>query len=90
MNELELTEISKRGPLAPGKKWVQVTKTETGMLLDGTFYSKDHTVWEQVDDVKPKFQKQPSTKPEGKRAPPTAAPKGKQTQSGLASFFAKK
>jgi hypothetical protein len=86
----DLTDISKCGPPAPGKKWVQVKKTDSGMGDDGSFYSKDYFVWEQVDDDKQRAKKSMGAKPEGKRAPPNTAPKGKQTQAGLASFFSKK
>lgn len=85
--DAELTDMSKCGPPAPGKKWVQVKKTESGMAADGTFFARDYMVWEQVDDVKPaKGQKK---EPAQKRAPAAAA-KNKQMQAGLASFFTKK
>ena len=42
----EITDVSKRGKPEPGKIWAQVKKTESGMLDDGTFYSKDYMVWE--------------------------------------------
>ena len=90
---IELTDISKCGPPAPGKKWAQVKKTESGMLEDGTFYSKDYMVWEQVDDVKEKKLGKLNIKPSEpaqKRAPATTGAKNKQTQKGLASFFTKK
>ena len=54
------------------------------MLEDGTFYSKDYLVWEQVDDFKIKNVKsmgaKPSEKPAGtqKRAPVDNAAKNKQ------------
>jgi hypothetical protein len=93
--EQELTDISKCGPAEPGKKWVQVKKTETGMTADGSFFSKDYTVWEQVADNKVKNVKQLEQnsldKPMiQKRAPTDNLPKNKQVQKGLASFFTKK
>ena len=60
------------------------------MTGDGTFFSKDYFVWEQVDDVAKKTQKSLGAKPVEKRAPATQALKGKQTQAGLASFFKQK
>ena len=53
-DQQELTDISKCGPLEPGKKWVQAKKTESGMTADGSFFSKDYMVWEQVADNKVK------------------------------------
>lgn len=69
---VELTDISKCGPAAPGKKWVQVKKTESGMLEDGSFFSKDYMVWEQVDDIQEKKPAKINLKPSEpaqKRAP---------------------
>ncbi len=61
--EQELTDISKCGPAEPGKKWVQTKKTETGMKSDGSFFSKDYFVWEQVAGIQVK-----NAKPLGKNA----------------------
>jgi hypothetical protein len=80
----EMTDISNRPP-APGKKWVQVKKTESGMLDDGTFFARDIMVWEQVDVDEKTVQKKAEPQ---KRVPANAAPK--QTQKGLAAFFGKK
>jgi len=41
------------------------------MTGDGTFFSKDYFVWEQVDDVAKKTQKSLGAKPVEKRAPAT-------------------
>ena len=65
------------------------------MTSDGSFFSKDYFVWEQVADINVKNAKplgqNPLEKPViQKRAPTDNLGKNKQVQKGLASFFTKK